>query len=73
MSMKNQNCDFCGKEREEVEKLIVGTNGAICSECVTLCSKILTEEKGKVNTSDLTKFNPVKIKEFLDEFIISQE
>lgn len=73
MSMKNHNCDFCGKEKEEVEKLIVGTNGAICSECVTLCAKILTEEKGKVNTSDLTKFNPVKIKEFLDEFIISQE
>jgi ATP-dependent Clp protease ATP-binding subunit ClpX len=71
--MKNHNCDFCGKEKEEVEKLIVGTNGAICSECVTLCSKILTDEKGKVNTADLTRYNPVRIKEYLDEFIISQE
>lgn len=70
---KNHNCDFCGKDKEEVEKLIVGSNGAICSECVNLCSKILTEEKGKVNISDLTKYNPVKIKEYLDEFIISQD
>lgn len=72
-TLKNHNCDFCGKDKEEVEKLIVGTNGAICSECVTLCSKILTDEKGKINNNDLSKFNPVKIKEYLDEFIISQE
>lgn len=71
--LKNHQCDFCSKDKEEVEKLIVGTNGAICSECVTLCSKILTDEKGKVNTSDFAKYNPVKIKEYLDEFIISQD
>ena len=43
----NHSCDFCGKSKEDVEKLIVGNDVAICSECVDLCNSILTEEKVK--------------------------
>ena len=70
---KHQSCDFCGKGKDDVEKLVVGQNGAICNECVTLCDKILKEQHGLDNRHGVEHFNPVKIKEFLDEFVIGQE
>ena len=42
---KNWTCDFCGKKRDEVHKLIVGSDASICNECVSLCTNILSEEK----------------------------
>lgn len=71
--MKHQSCDFCGKGKDDVEKLVVGQNGAICNECVTLCDKILKEQHGLDGHHNIEHFNPVKIKEYLDEFIIAQE
>lgn len=70
---KHQSCDFCGKEKDDVEKLVVGQNGAICNECVVLCDKILKEQHGLDNHQNIEHFNPVKIKDYLDEFIIGQE
>ena len=70
---KNQSCDFCGKSKDDVEKMVVGQNGSICNECVSLCDKILRDQKGKIKEQDLSRFNPVKIKEFLDEFIVGQD
>ena len=68
-------CDFCGKSKEDVEKLIVGGDAAICNECVTLCESILSDEKVKdFPTHDgKKKFNPSKIKEYLDQYVIGQE
>lgn len=34
-------CDFCEKTKEEVEKLIVGENAAICNDCIDLCVNII--------------------------------
>jgi len=61
--MKHQSCDFCGKSKDDVEKLVVGQNGAICNECVTLCDKILKEQHGLDGHHNIEHFNPVKIKE----------
>lgn len=72
-TLKHQSCDFCGKGKEDVEKLVVGSNGSICNECVTLCDRILKDQKGKVKNDHLNQFNPVRIKEYLDEFIIGQD
>ena len=68
-------CSFCGKQKEEVEKLIVGGEAGICNECIDLCSSILHDEKVKdFPITDLKKkFNPTKIKEFLDEYVIGQD
>lgn len=68
-------CDFCGKSKEDVEKLIVGGEAAICNECVTLCDSILSDEKVKeFPTQDgKKKFNPSKIKEYLDQYVIGQD
>jgi len=72
-SEKTHTCDFCGKCKEEVEKLSVGDMVAICNDCVDLCVDILVDEKvnGHVNTGKL--LNPVLIKDYLDEYIIGQD
>ena len=76
--MKTNNehhCDFCGKSKQDVEKLIVSENSAICNDCVDLCVDILKDEKVKQFPNDETKaiFNPTKIKDYLDEYIIGQD
>jgi ATP-dependent Clp protease ATP-binding subunit ClpX len=70
------SCSFCGKSKEDVEKLIVGgDNIGICNECIDLCSNILHEEKVKEfpEAEEKQKFNPTKIKEYLDQYVIGQD
>ena len=72
---QQHSCSFCGKSKQDVEKLIVGGDAAICNECVDLCDNILSEEQVKEfpNNADKKQFNPSKIKEYLDEYVIGQE
>ncbi len=69
-------CDFCGKARDEVQKLIVANEAGICDECISLCSGILHKEKNnKVREAygSNRALDPVKIKEHLDEFVVGQD
>lgn len=68
----NHHCDFCGKSKENVEKLIVGEHSAICNDCVELCVSILDDEKIKKFPTDTKILNPSLIKDYLDEYIIGQ-
>jgi ATP-dependent Clp protease ATP-binding subunit ClpX len=39
-------CSFCGKNQDQVHRLIAGPNGVfICDECIRLCNEILAEEE----------------------------
>jgi ATP-dependent Clp protease ATP-binding subunit ClpX len=39
------HCSFCGKEPDQVLRLIAGPDGvAICNECVSLCNEILSAD-----------------------------
>jgi ATP-dependent Clp protease ATP-binding subunit ClpX len=39
-------CSFCGKNQDQVRRLIAGPNGVyICDECVSLCNDIIAEEQ----------------------------
>lgn len=69
----NHSCDFCGKSKEDVEKLIVGEHAAICNDCIDLCVSILVDEKIKNFPSDKQLLNPTEIKDYLDSFIIGQD
>ena len=69
----NHSCDFCGKSKEDVEKLIVGENSAICNDCIDLCVDILKDEKVKTFPVDRKLLNPAKIKDYLDEYVIGQD
>ena len=69
-------CNFCGKGRAEVEKLIVANDAGICNECIDLCSSILDKERlDRIKSDRKIKFalDPVRIKQYLDTYIIGQE
>ena len=51
---KELHCDFCGKDRSDVEKLIAGANVNICNECVKLCDQILEDQTEKESKPKLT-------------------
>ena len=73
---KDLFCDFCGKERHEVEKLIAGANVNICNECVKLCDRILVDQESKTekkNKVQLETIDPHMVKAYLDEHVIGQE
>ena len=69
----NHSCDFCGKSKEDVEKLIVGEHAAICNDCITLCVDILDDEKFKKVSDKTNQLNPAVIKDYLDEYVIGQD
>jgi ATP-dependent Clp protease ATP-binding subunit ClpX len=39
-----EKCSFCGKEREQVQKLIAGPEVYICNECIDLSSDLINNE-----------------------------
>ena len=71
---KQLACNFCGKYREDVEKLISGPDVYICNECVTLSYKIIKKDAVlEVNDFNLEALpKPDEIKSFLDEYVIGQ-
>ncbi|WP_329004906.1 hypothetical protein OHA18_16120 [Kribbella sp. NBC_00709] len=42
MSESLVRCSFCGKLRDEVDRLIAGPGVFICNECVGLCEQLLS-------------------------------
>lgn len=70
------HCNFCGKSRSEVDKLIVANDAGICNECITLCNNILNKENNDKVRSDkkISRIlDPVKIKRHLDDYIVGQD
>lgn len=67
-------CSFCGKQQDEVKKLIAGPDVFICDECVELCNDILNEEVMETgNTGDIKLLKPEEIKNLLDGYVIGQD
>jgi ATP-dependent Clp protease ATP-binding subunit ClpX len=68
-------CSFCGKNQNEVRRLIAGPSVYICDECVDLCNDIISEEAQVVAPEDASSKLPVpmEIKSILDEYVIGQE
>ena len=69
-------CSFCGKNTNEVFKMIAGNDVFICDECVDLCSDIIDEEIEYRNAKNKPVFKllePQKIMKHLNEYVISQD
>ena len=67
-------CSFCGKNQNEVRKLIAGPSVYICNECIDLCNDIIQEEISETSEVEEEKFPvPIEIKATLDEYVIGQE
>lgn len=78
MSKNEIFCSVCGRSEHEAESLIlIAQDFYICSDCVSICQKILDEKKravkknGKALKTEATK--PAEIKEFLDKYVIGQD
>jgi len=68
-------CSFCGKNQNEVRRLIAGPSVYICDECVDLCNDIITEESQAPDEQEAADALPVptEIKNTLDDYVIGQE
>jgi len=68
-------CSFCGKNQNEVRKLVAGPTAYICDECIELCRCIVQEDNEASATRDKTRGTPKpkEIKKFLDSYVIGQE
>jgi len=78
-------CSFCGREANQVERLIAGPGVYICNECVDLCNSILEDDmevpgletrpaRRSARASQQVKLmKPADMKAVLDEYVIGQE
>ena len=67
-------CSFCGKNQEQVRRLIAGPNVYICDECVELCDEIIQEEIEDTVEEDTTSLpKPKEMMEVLNNYVIGQE
>ena len=67
-----ESCSFCGKHKDQVAKLIVGQDVAICNECVELCKDLLHDEH-PTKTGVKASLDPRDILKNLNEYVIGQE
>lgn len=71
---KQLKCSFCGKNQDQVKRLIAGPGVYICDECIDLCSDIIQDEfedNVELDTTALPK--PTEIKSYLDQYVIGQD
>lgn len=81
MSKKNNemSCSFCGRSAAEVDLLMPGMAGCICSDCAEHANEIANEYLRKKNTSKTedvelaTIPKPQDIMSYLNQYVIGQE
>ena len=68
-------CSFCGKNQDEVKKLIAGPNVYICDECIELCNEIVHEDlkQDLDSVAKTSALKPREINEHLNEYVIGQD
>lgn len=69
------SCSFCGKNQDEVSKLVAGPNVYICDECIDLCNEIVLDsaEGDEESRGPGKVLKPKEIREHLDEYVIGQD
>lgn len=72
-----QRCSFCGREQDQVNRLIAGPDSVfICDGCVELCKEILEEEEAPQRQEEFVPgriLSPKEIYEQLNEYVIGQD
>ncbi len=67
-------CSFCGKDQEEVRRLVAGPSVYICDECVEVCNEIVSDDlEEEVPDEDFELPLPSEIYSRLDEYVIGQD
>jgi ATP-dependent Clp protease ATP-binding subunit ClpX len=67
-------CSFCGKHKDQIGKLIVSHEVAICNECVDLCQNLLQDTKKNTGSGTTAPKvpDPHAICDYLDEYVVGQ-
>lgn len=66
-------CSFCEKSQNEVKKLVAGSTGYICDECIILCNEVIKDDLSKSTSKDHKLPTPREIFEHLDQYVIGQD
>ena len=71
----NLACNFCGKSRDSVDKLVAGPGVYICNECITISYNIIIDQDAlkEISNHDTKLPTPREIKEELDQYIIGHD
>lgn len=68
------HCSFCGKNQDEVKKIIAGNGVFICDECVALSQEIIKEELAEEVLADLTDVpKPKELLDILNQYVVGQD
>lgn len=73
---KQLKCSFCGKNQQQVNKMVAGPGVYICNECIDLCNEIIEEEHARLNNEHLKFKNlqkPKEINAILDQYVVGQD
>jgi ATP-dependent Clp protease ATP-binding subunit ClpX len=74
MDKKPLNCSFCGKNQNEVRKLIAGPTVFICNECVELCHEIIKTGSLAVFEKAVSAIpSPQYIYNSLNDYVVGQD
>lgn len=74
MTDKLAHCSFCNKHKDQVTKLIVSQEVAICSECVELCNNLLKETGSTRSVNKkISVPDPHDIRSYLDQHVVGQD
>jgi ATP-dependent Clp protease ATP-binding subunit ClpX len=74
MTEKLSHCSFCAKHKDQVVKLIVSQEVAICSECVELCNNLLKDTSvPKSESKKMSVPDPRDICDYLDQHVVGQD
>ena len=78
MSGTSRRCFFCGREEKEVDFLLQGVSGCICTDCVGMIDDYLRESAPSVGDSykpalPVKTKTPKEIVSVLDQYVIGQD
>ncbi len=74
------HCSFCGRKSSDVSHLVKGIDDVyICEDCIEVCGDLLEEQEisyehsSKKDVEEINLMPPIKIKEYLDQYVIGQD
>ncbi|MCC6728673.1 MAG: ATP-dependent Clp protease ATP-binding subunit ClpX [Chthonomonadales bacterium] len=71
----DKRCVLCGKSREQARRLIIGTHGSVCLDCIELCNELIRTETqppdAPVHLGAIPK--PKEIYRILSQYVVGQE
>ncbi len=78
MARKNDvldHCSFCKRPANQVTRLITGEGVAICSDCISACTRIIDQEQSEGAEFSLGGElpTPKELKKFLDQYVVGQD